>query len=185
MPRLFIGIHINDPVDIADLQNDLKKKLRKSSIKWVEPENFHLTLKFLGDVNLHLTGPIAQVLRSRAQIYSPFEIEPDGLGIFGNITTPRVIWYGFRENSMLTTLQQGIEESMSGLGFAREQRNFSPHLTIGRIKYLAERETLHLALTNQKDQKNNYRIDEFQLIQSTLKKEGPVYTNIESFHLQA
>ncbi|MBA7511319.1 RNA 2',3'-cyclic phosphodiesterase [subsurface metagenome] len=183
MPRLFIGIKIPNPSYIVDIQNDLQNNLSGSNIKWVEPENFHITLKFLGDVESFFINSINQLLLHLSKKHKSFHLKPAGVGFFGSIRQPHVIWFGFRDNRILSAIQSSIDESLNKLGFSMEQKKFSPHLTLGRIKYLAEKSEFVELMGSNKSFQEDHTISEFQLIQSTLSKEGPVYEVIKSFPL--
>ncbi len=183
MPRLFIGIKIICPESIIKLQEQLQNLLRRSTIKWVEPDNFHLTMKFLGEVESYIIMPIIQVLEHLTPKFNQFILKSEGLGTFGKSDNPHIIWYGFKENSILSSLQATIEKSLNELGFEADDKKFSPHLTLGRIKSLVERRELILFLQKKDHILDDYEIRDFQLIESILKKEGPVYKIIKSFQL--
>jgi len=184
MPRLFVGIQITNSKHIKNLQEDLQKLLSKSHIKWVEPENFHITLKFLGEVDAHTIEPLSQVLEHSTKNYKKFSLNSKGLGIFGRAKKPHAIYYGFQENSILISIQRSIEKSMSELGFEFGAKGFSPHLTIGRVKTLFEKEELFRALQTKNKNSYTFEIGEFQLIKSNLTQEGPNYKVIKSFELK-
>ena len=183
MQRLFIGIKITCPESIINLQEQLQHLLQRSTIKWVEPDNFHLTMKFLGDVESHIITPLIQVLEHLAPKFNQFVLQSDGLGTFGKSNNPHIIWYGFKENPILSFLQTKIEKTLHQLGFESDEKKFSPHLTLGRIKFLVERKELALFLQKQDHIPDHYQIQNFQLVESILKKEGPVYKTIKSFQL--
>ncbi len=183
MPRLFIGIKLNDPKNIINYQKKLQRSLSKSVIHWVESDNYHLTIKFLGEVESHFIKPIIQILEHLSQKSELFTLHSGGIGIFGSIQKPHVIWFGFKENPLLSSLQARIEKSLNEIGFNMGEKHFSPHITIGRVKSFTEEKKLS-ELLQVKDQINDcFEIVEFQLMQSILKREGPVHTMIKSFRL--
>lgn len=183
MPRLFIGIQISNSQHIKKIQEDLKELLCKSHIKWVEPENFHITLKFLGEVSSHTIEPLIQVLEHITKNYKKFSLNSKGLGIFGPVKKPHAIYYGFQENPLLKSMQRSIEKSLSELGFEIGEKGFSPHLTIGRVKFLFEIEKLFQVLQIKDRNLFTHEISKFQLIKSNLTQEGPNYIVIKSFEL--
>lgn len=184
MPRLFIGIPITNSEHINNIQENLQKLLCKSNIKWVEPKNFHITLKFLGDTDSHVILPLCQVLEHLSKKFDKFRLNSKGLGIFGPSKKPHTIYYGFQKNSILTSMQQSIEDSLSELGFETGEKGFTSHMTIGRVKSLVEKENLFQEL--QTNDENSYTCDvrEFQLIKSVLTQKGSIYSLIRSFRLK-
>ena len=104
-------------------------------IRWVRPAGFHLTLKFLGNVTQERLSGIVEVIGKVGPSIPPFMVSVSGVGVFPNARDPRVIWIGVRSvGEDLVRLQEGIEEGLEPLGFAREGRSFHPHFTLGRLK---------------------------------------------------
>jgi 2'-5' RNA ligase len=134
--RCFIAIDIDAEIRsrIEKIQNDLKKRLNNSAgIKWVKPQLIHLTLKFLGEVEDENAELIIESLEQACKEIKKFELEFSKLGSFGR--PPKVLWLGMEKQcGELEKLVQNIEVSVESLGFQREERPFSPHLTIARIK---------------------------------------------------
>jgi len=136
MLRSFIAIHIPPEIRKAITRSvaGLQKAAGRSTVRWVAPENIHLTLKFLGDVsasNLHL---LQQMLAAEASRHPVFQMQVGRLGVFPNLKQPRVIWVGLDAPTSLGGLQRGVEAAMERLGYAPEPRAFSPHLTLGRVQ---------------------------------------------------
>jgi RNA 2',3'-cyclic 3'-phosphodiesterase len=183
MPRLFIGIKI-DSKNIISIANELKKQFSSSNIAWVEPQNFHLTLKFLGDVDVNLIDSISNILIRVCSKYNSFELISLKLGYFGSIYQPRVIWYGFKSNPILALLQDDIDHSLHELGFDLETKEFNVHLTFGRVKHINEQERFREILKGSLTNVNTIVVSQFQLIESILRKEGPEYKILKVFELQ-
>jgi 2'-5' RNA ligase len=121
------------------------ERLRKidADVRWVPPENLHLTLKFLGNTPEELLPEIRTRLAKAAGSFSGFTAAFSGLGVFPGTKRPRVVWIGVREGAeALRGLQESVENSILDLGFEPEQRSFSPHLTLGRLRSQRGRDAL-------------------------------------------
>lgn len=117
---------------LTALQQDLKKC--GADIKWVKLENIHLTLKFLGNIEEKDVGNIVKRIEGACAGHSFFDLEISSIGVFPDIRSPRVLWAGIQGNDILAGLHRDIDEGMALLGFKKEERRFSPHLTIGRFR---------------------------------------------------
>jgi 2'-5' RNA ligase len=183
MPRLFIGIKIIPAESLKDSFHELKGNLTQSSIKWVETENFHLTLRFLGNVDKASMESLISLLGKIAVENSAFTLESAEFGYFGKKKHPRVIWYAFKPDTNLLLLQSSIEESLTKMGVEKEEKHYSPHLTLGRVKNLSIRENLEEILSNLHTIAEKYPVTKFSLIESTLTPKGSVYTVLQDFYL--
>jgi len=136
--RTFIAIELEEALQgaIGEVQQKLRREGETMRIvRWVTPENVHLTLKFLGNVDVHRLERIEQVTQEACQGFSPFSLSFGGLGCFPSARRPRVIWIGVGgDTDILAQLHRAIEESLTPLGFPPEARDFSAHLTIGRVR---------------------------------------------------
>ncbi|MBT7290620.1 MAG: RNA 2',3'-cyclic phosphodiesterase [Chloroflexi bacterium] len=134
--RCFIAIELPQQIKIvlSQLQILLGKE-RDNSIKWVNPNNIHLTLKFLGSINSDSIPLITDAMKSCIKTTSPFSLSIGDTGAFPNTQSPRVSWVGLKGDSgALLKLQKQLDQVLSEIGFAPETREFSPHLTLGRIR---------------------------------------------------
>lgn len=133
--RAFIAIEVPAEMQraIADSTTALKSALPKPLIRWVVPQNVHLTLKFLGDVSPAALEKLAEALKLEAASHGAFSISVGGLGAFPNPRRPRVIWIGLEAPQDLKVLQHEVETIAARLGYPPEERPFSSHLTIGRV----------------------------------------------------
>jgi len=138
MPRVRTFIAVEMSPRVIARAGDLIDKLRvaPAEINWVRPQQMHLTLKFLGDVPDTETPDICRVVADAAAGFEPFEIICRGAGAFPNVRQPRTLWIGIEDGAdELKRLQAEIDEALkTKLGYAKEQRGFHPHLTIGRVK---------------------------------------------------
>ena len=136
--RSFIAIELSPEIrqSLARLQEKLKAA-GNPPVRWVDPANIHLTLKFLGDIDSGITGRITAALEAAARDTHPCSIEVSGLGVFPNPRRVQVVWVGLTgEMEKLNRLQKSIEDGLMPLGFPPEGRAFSPHLTLARVKRL-------------------------------------------------
>jgi 2'-5' RNA ligase len=188
--RSFISIEL--PLELRQELTRLQAGLKAGSrvpVKWVEPENIHLTLKFLGNINASLTPRITAAMEEAAHGIHPFCLEVSGLGVFPNPRRVQVIWVGLTgELESLVQLQKRVESGLVSLGFAVEGRSFAPHLTLARVRDQAtpaERQSLGQLIAGTIF-KTDYRlnVESVQLMRSQLTREGPVYTRISSVALK-
>lgn len=184
--RSFIAIELPDEVKrrLRELQAQLKAG-GPTPVKWVEPDNIHLTLKFLGNVAADRIDEIAAAMTEAMRGTSPFKLEVTELGVFPNPRRVQVIWVGLGgEVDKLASLQQRIESSLKRLGFPPENRRFTPHLTLARLRDRAtpqERERLGQLITETElDTAQSFSVDSVNLMKSQLTPEGPIYTCLSS-----
>ncbi len=134
--RSFIAI----PVPSAGQQalEDAAKRLDSDfggSVRWVPPDGIHLTLKFMGDIQAEMVDLVLKALPPVTARFSPFELAISGLGVFPNPRRPRVLWAGVHGDlETLSALQLAVDDAVGNLGLPKEQRAFSPHLTLGRVR---------------------------------------------------
>ena len=159
-----------------------------SAVRWVPMENMHLTLKFLGDISPANVEMLSQMLHAEADLFHCFDLHFNGLGSFPNLKRPRVIYIGIQAPAMLEALQRGIESASRRLGYESEERGFSPHLTVGRVKQTVtaiEQQAIRRALEKTRiDLLGTARVDSVHLYKSDLKPTGSVYTRLYSAPLQ-
>lgn len=187
--RAFVAVEI--PAGIRQAVCNTTANLRQGVgplVRWVPMENMHLTLKFLGDVSPSNVDMLSQMLRAEANLFQCFDLRLNGIGSFPNLKRPRVIYIGIQAPAVLETLQRGIESASRRLGYESEERGFSPHLTIGRVKQnvtATEQQTIRRALEAAKiDDLGTAKVDSVHLYKSDLKPSGSVYTRLYSAPLK-
>ncbi|NQT23144.1 MAG: RNA 2',3'-cyclic phosphodiesterase [Candidatus Omnitrophica bacterium] len=183
--RLFIAIELPDEIkkNISSLQQELKKA--NADVKWVDPLNVHFTLKFLGDVPESKIPDLKSVLDRTAQSYSKFKSNLFKLGAFPKLDYPRVIWLGLADNcSVIEEMASKIGEGCEALGFSREKRSFSAHLTLGRVRSGKNKELLKKILISTEVTPQSFVIDKVTLFQSKLTPKGSIYTALYSAGLK-
>lgn len=188
--RAFIAIPL--PEDVLDqlgrLQRKLEVDLPPGSIRWVDREGIHLTLKFLGDTERKKLPEITAALSAVAHHAPPCTLTVTGLGCFPNPRRPRVLWVGMEEpTGRLAALQDAIEEVMIPFGYERERRGFHPHLTLGRVRRRVSHEDKEaigqLIQVTKLDTLAEFEAEHFALIRSVLRRTGAEYTDLETFQL--
>lgn len=187
--RAFIAIVL--PQEIKDALAHRQTKLKEGGdlpIKWVSAEGIHLTLKFLGNVDSTMLPQITQAMAYAAQGIGPFRLELGQLGVFPDIKRPRVVWVGVEgELTPLKALQKNIERALEPLGLPREDRPFTPHLTLGRIKdkiSSQQGQKLEILLKAGEGKKGAIFVEAIHLIRSTLTPRGALYTTVASTKLK-
>jgi 2'-5' RNA ligase len=176
--RSFIAIDI--PAEIKSAIGDIVRKTGGScGIRWVPESNMHLTLKFLGEVKEDLVSAIEQRLRAAAAHQRLFSIGIRGAGAFPNLRRPSVLWVGFEASARLKALFDDMETGLAELGIAKEDRPFSPHLTIGRVKELKGIEPVVRELSTYKDTFfGTIDVREILFMKSVLNPAGAEYSKV-------
>ncbi|MCK4568818.1 MAG: RNA 2',3'-cyclic phosphodiesterase [Bacteroidales bacterium] len=185
MKRLFAAIKIHPDEVFLKRYYAIKKALKDEKIKWVNPENIHITLKFFGETPEHHIPGINVALRHASKEVTPFDLVLQNTGIFGSSYNPRVIWFGIEPHDRVVLLSQSILEELEGIGIKRDRQNFVPHLTVARIKNLEDKKFFQMVIDKNKEgfiQKEE--VNEFHLFESILQPEGPKYELIETFDLR-
>ena len=187
--RSFIAIELAPDIRIRMSQViDRLKRLVGSSVRWVPPENIHITLKFLGDVASSNIDLICSVLKSEALHHRGFDASFSGLGAFPSPNRPRVLWVGIQAPTALAALYHGVDKATTQLGYAGEDRPFSPHLTIGRVSQHATSQDLglitHALETVAVDNLGTQPINAINLYRSDLSPQGAHYTVLCQIALQ-
>jgi 2'-5' RNA ligase len=189
--RTFIAIDLSEEIyrRLDEVAHNLQERLSGVPIRWVPVRNIHVTLKFLGDVSNKNLEVLKKLLESEAHGHSPFEISVGDLGAFPSERRPRVLWAGVEAPQELTALQHGIEAETARLGYAPEDRPFSPHLTLGRVGRNANSQDLRRVGEVLKTYKVGFlgatRIGAVHLYRSDLQPGGAVYSQLYSAILDA
>ena len=132
--RTFLAVPLGQEVlqAIAGIRHDLASAL--PDVRWVSPETMHLTIKFFGDIPSTDIDKIKTAMLSLQKQQQAFETDISGLGAFPSLARPRVVWLGVQNQTAFRRLHSAVEEELSRTGFERDERPFSPHLTMGRVK---------------------------------------------------
>jgi RNA 2',3'-cyclic 3'-phosphodiesterase len=183
--RLFVALQI--PTAVRESLAALLQSLRtiSSQPRWVRPENLHVTLKFIGAWPPEKLEALRNALAA-IHLDEPVTLDFRGLGFFPNEKRPRVFWAGIKASPNLETLASEIEVITEKLGIPREQREFSPHLTLARFEPPGLPEKLRAAIhENSARDFGSLNANQFHLIESKLKPTGAEYTTLQTFPFTA
>ena len=189
MKRLFLAIPIktNDNGFIPLLEGLRRQLAHEKRINWVKPEHIHLTLKFIGNTPNEDIPKIIDGVGEMLQSHKSFTMDFNRTGIFGSRYAPRVLWLGMQNTPQeLYDLEEDTLSTFDKLGYLRDRQNFVPHITLGRIKELCEKQYFQkiVAATEQKSYIKQ-EVNEIILFQSILRPEGAFYKEIKRFELRA
>lgn len=184
--RTFVAVAVSDEVRAAVAAAEERLRRTGADVKWVDPGSVHVTLKFLGNVEAGRMGDLAGRLGEALAGTAGFDVTVAGAGTFPQgRKSVRVVWFGLTEGrESLAAVAGLVDRACFRLGFPKEERPFSPHLTIGRVRRESRR-LAELALEVQALQFNplKVRVDRVNLMRSELSPKGPAYTVLESFAL--
>lgn len=176
--RGFIAIDIKSFPKLLEFENKIKQS--GANVKLVEPKNVHITLKFLGDTDEALIEKIEEIMKKAVEKVDPFEIQLNGAGVFPNQNYIKVMWIGLKNWEELEKIASRIDEQLSELGFEKENRRFSAHLTIARVRSARNKEKLLQIIEKYRDVEfTSIKIDSVKLKKSELTPEGPIYTTLK------
>ena len=183
MIRAFIALSL--PPMLQKAFREVEAAFPMLPVRWVKPEQVHLTLKFLGNVSVEQVVSIRQALEHAACDMAPFTVGAQSLGCFPNASRPRILWMGLADpRQALAVLQQRVEAALSALGFAPEARPFRPHLTLARFQEGCRvPQLLSLLQAYQGHVFGDIPVTQMHLFQSQLRREGVLYTIIHSVTL--
>lgn len=189
--RLFVALQV--PADVRDalqsVSSDLRRALRDARIAWAKPEQLHLTLKFLGNVDAERVSALVSGLRAACAGFAPLRLQATGLGFFPNSRSPRVIWVGVDDRDQhLGELQASIETALQDFTAEKPDSRFHGHLTLGRVKDMRreDAETLVARAAALKARVlGEWPADSVDLMRSELSPQGARHTLVEAVPLAA
>jgi 2'-5' RNA ligase len=185
MKRIFIALKVEPGETFLNLILSLKSGLNSESIKWTNPNNIHITLSFLGDTEEEIIKIISSMLKNKCEGSGRFELIIKGSGVFKNLSDPRIIWVGIEPSEELIHLNGFIMNGLKELDIRIEDRPFKPHLTIGRIKHLNDKEALKALVEKyQNSEIQKIPVNEVILYESILLQSGPEHKPIVKFNLE-
>jgi len=183
--RIFIAIEL--PEELKNFLGELTTfKSTIEGLNIVQKDNFHITLKFLGEVEEKLIPDITDTLKNIANEFSKFTLKITRPGAFPDRVKPRVIWIGTENTDTLKELAKRIDEELSRLGFQKEAREFKSHITLARVKNFKNGKYVFdkiLKNFSEKSPQFQFQVRDFVLMKSTLTPKGSIYSVLERFHL--
>lgn len=183
--RIFIAVAVPD--DIRQRVEESQKRLRTvpADVRWVETDKFHLTLKFLGEVNDDKFPAVVAAATAAVKGTVPFTVTLAGVGAFPSMRAPRVLWAGITAGQQeLQSLAERVDEHLNAIGFAREKRRFSGHLTLGRVRSQQNIEALVKKMDAlQATPFGAFRVRSVEVMQSILHPQGSHYQCLESISI--
>ena len=184
MKRLFVAIKVVPDENFLKSYHALRYALQMEKISWVKPDNFHLTLKFLGKTPEEKLPAIRTALQHMSAQTKPFSMKMAGTGIFGSSYKPRVLWFGVENDEAIHRLGEDVLNVLDNTGFPRDRQNFVPHLTIGRINKIEHKKMFQEAIAaHRHDFLQEFTVDKIILYESLLKPAGVIYRIVMEFPL--
>ncbi len=181
--RAFIAIDLNDEVreSLVRAQDRIGNKTAK--IKFVERENLHVTLKFLGEIDGATAEEVKKALAGIAKKHRKHRVRVKGVGTFPNPNYVRVIWAGIENDEGIKAIATDVEREMRLLGFKKE-KDFVAHITIGRVKFVRDKLELAMVLKDLANEDfGEFNVEAIELKKSTLTPKGPIYETVARFEL--
>lgn len=181
--RAFISLDIGGLASLAQVIGELDST--GAQIKTVDPSLVHITLKFLGDVDEAKVPGIVDSMKEAARGVPPFEVRLKRVGAFPSASRARVVWVGMEGAAPIVGMAARLDDALSSLGFEREQRSFSPHVTIGRMKGSRGAEDVRRVIQQNQDKDfGEYGFSALRLKKSVLGPKGPTYSTVEEVGLE-
>ena len=180
--RVFVALTAPEPVrgQVEKAQAELRACVPQARVTWTRREQFHLTLKFLGNVEGERVGGLVEAVRGAAGGFAPLRLRAEGVGCFPDLRSPRVVWLGVRDlEEALPRLQRAIEAASAGFTAQERPERFSGHLTLGRIKSIGRPEAESLARRAKAMAERffgQWTADRVEIIRSVLSSEGARHT---------
>jgi 2'-5' RNA ligase len=182
--RCFIALDIPDDIQrmLATVIEDLKAT--RADVKWVDPGNIHLTLKFLGSVDTKKVGNVRSLIKSLNDRFTVIGSGIGSIGAFPNLSRPQVVWAGLSKGQQeISALFNELEDGLVKLDFPKDQRKFSPHLTLGRVRSGCNLRELSERIRYYALAPNDFIINEMAFFKSTLTPRGAMYEALEKVKL--
>jgi len=172
--RAFIAVEIGPLEELVIFLDEIRDT--GADIKLVEPENIHITLKFLGDIDEGTVPEISNIIRDASLDLKPFTLKLLDTGAFPNLNYIKVLWVGLEDPGPLPVLAKVLDDKLHQLGFNKEKRGFKPHVTIGRVKSRKNKEALKKILINSQNRDfGKIDVKSICLKKSILSSKGPTY----------
>jgi 2'-5' RNA ligase len=184
--RIFIAVELNS--EVKNKINEVVSSIKNYNlpVKWVEKDNLHITLKFLGEVKENKINDLTKLLKNEVEKNNRFTLKVEGLGAFPNNKKPRVIWVGTTDGKdKICDIAQKLEESLPKNGFGKkEEKPFSSHITIGRVKEVGKLSDFSTVLPKLDNLSFGVvEVNSINLMKSALTPKGPIYEVVAKISL--
>ncbi|MFB6070654.1 MAG: RNA 2',3'-cyclic phosphodiesterase [Halanaeroarchaeum sp.] len=183
--RLFVSVDLPD--SLADAVADVQARFEDASgLRFTDPEQAHVTMKFLGETPEHRVGEIEDALEEAVTDsgVGPFEATYGGLGVFPSLEYISVVWLGVTEGEAeFVSLHEPIERELVGLGFDEEDHAFTPHVTLARMEHAGGKDLVQRVVSEESPVVGTTTVRDVRLTESTLTDDGPVYETVASVPL--
>ena len=182
--RTFIAVNLAEALRerMAQVQQELRATM--ADVKWVASEGFHMTLKFLGNVDAEAMDHVVQAASDSLQGVPPAPITFRGVGAYPRVAAPRVVWSGVTQGGeQLVAIAERVEQAMEKLGFERERRPFSPHLTLGRVRTPRQPELSEAIQRLREVEMGSMTVEAVHVMRSQLTPKGAIYSVISEIKL--
>lgn len=185
MKRIFIALKVEAGPALLDMISSLKSGLQTDNIKWTSVDNIHITLAFLGDTHESLIRALITMLSEKCGGYGKYSLTLKGCGLFRSFNDPRIIWTGIEPSERLIKLNESIMDGLKRLNIKMEDRPYNPHLTLGRIKHLNDKDLMKSLIEQfQNTEIQKVPVSEVILYESILLQSGPIYKPLAKFSLE-
>ena len=180
--RTFIAIKFPPDIltKIDQITSFLTQQTSQAHLKWVKPDNLHLTIKFIGEIHNDTLNSIKEIISETLKRSTTFDISIKGLGMFPNQNQPRVVWLGILNSQPLSEIHSMLDQALQAVNILSSSQKYSPHLTIARIHRQATPEDARkigqILANYQVHSLGTFTIDKIHLYRSDLRPEGPLYT---------
>jgi 2'-5' RNA ligase len=184
MKRTFIAVKIDPGKELKNAISSLRSGLRDENIKWADLSNLHVTLAFIGDTDKLMIKSIKSMLENEFTGFGIIEFVLTGFGLFRNISNPRIIFSDIENPDKLIRAHEIIKKGLTDLDITLEERRFNPHLTIGRIKDLIDKNSLQKLVSEFAGMNlQEVSVSEIIYYESVLLPTGPIYKPIMKVNL--
>lgn len=181
--RAFIAIDVKLDDRLVSVLNTLRKT--EAYLKIVNPNNLHITLKFLGNISESIVSNITNIVQESVKDRKPFSMKIHGMGAFPNMRNISVIWSGIYNSEQLIEIAEYLDVNLELMGFKPEKRKFSPHLTIARMKGVRHIDSVQKVIKdNINTEFGEILVNSIKLKKSVLTPKGPVYTTVQDIYFE-
>jgi RNA 2',3'-cyclic 3'-phosphodiesterase len=184
MKRTFIAVRVEAGEELKNAISFLRSELRNENIKWVDISNMHVTLGFIGNTDEPVINKVESMLKNEFAGFGIIGFRLTGFGVFRNFSNPRIIWIGIDNSDKLAEGYELVKIGLEKLDIDLEERQFKPHLTVGRINYLRDKNNLQKLVKGFEGKfLQDVTISEIVYYESVLLPAGPLYKPISTILL--